>query len=417
MPLAGALDDDVVVVEGPDPTQVVVAPLAPRTDHDDLTYAGVPSAPAESGPPEPVVVLPPAAPSSEVAPDAQAAPGAPIEAAVAGRRSRSEASAVPPEPATAGDTGDGRKRGSRRREREAHPGRRAKVAWTTLGVLVVLAAIAAGVLALLASRTPTHRVPPVVGGQEAAVVAQLRDLGFVPQVSRERKDGSAAGQVLATRPAPGESLAEGRSITVVVSDGPTLVTLPTDLQGKPQADAEAALRALGLFLQPAQAVWSEDVPAGAVIGYADGTPTELARGLTVALVVSQGPQPRQIPAVDGLDVEEAVAALERLGLVAQKVEVFSDTVDKGGLVGLDPAPGATAPRGATVTVQVSKGPELVEVPSLSGARSIDDAVRLLEAAGLQAGHAQGRLSGRPRAFDPGSGTKVPKGSSVDIILR
>lgn len=418
LPLAGALDDDdVVVVENADPTQVVLAPLAPRAGHDDLTYAGVPTPAPDAGSSESIVVLPPMEPasseaaapspsSSATASAAAEAPGAPVGSGVgADPQARLDAA-----PAKSGRRG-------RRGDQVAHPGRRAKVAWTLLGVLVVLAALATGALAVLASRTPTHRIPAVVGTQEAAAVAQLRGLGFVPQVSRERKDGTAAGQVLATLPAPGKSLAEGRPITVVVSEGPTLVVLPTDVAEKSQADAEAALRALGLFLQPAEAVWSETIPAGAVVGYAEGTPTELARGMTVTLVVSQGPQPRQIPAIDGLDVDGAVAALAKLGLVPQKVDVFSDTVATGGLVGLDPAPGATAPRGATVSVQVSKGPELVEVPSLSGARSIDDAVRLLEAAGLQAGHAQGRLSGRPREFDPGAGTKVPKGSSVDIILR
>lgn len=422
LPLAGALDDDVVVAEGADATRVVVGPLAPRTEHDDITYAGVPAGGPDGGSAEPIVVLPPmeaAPPGGDVARPAggsgpAAVPGAPA-GSVAAPASSVPAEVAPSEvPDAVATEGGGR---AHRDAPGAHPGRRAKVAWTTLGILVVLAVAAAGVLAVLAARTPTHQIPAVVGGQEAAVVAQLRELGFVPQVSRERKDGTAVGQVLATRPAPGESLAEGRPITVVVSEGATLVPLPTDLTGRPQADAEAALRALGLFLQPPEAVWSESIPAGAVVGYAEGTPTELARGMTVTLVVSQGPQPRQIPSIDGLGVDGAVDALEKLGLVAQKVEVFSDTVDKGGLVGLDPAPGATVPRGATVSVQVSKGPELVEVPSLSGARSIDDAVRLLEAAGLQAGHAQGRLSGRPREFDPGAGTKVPKGSSVDIILR
>ena len=66
---------------------------------------------------------------------------------------------------------------------------------------------------------------------------------------------------------------------------------------------------------------------------------------------------------------------------------------------------------------MSKGPELVAVPSMKGIKTIQDAIDALTAVGLVPGNARGGLSSRPKAFDPGSGTMVPKGSTVDIILH
>ena len=132
--------------------------------------------------------------------------------------------------------------------------------------------------------------------------------------------------------------------------------------------------------------------------------------------MSKGPRPRPSPSgLQGKTFEEAKAALEAVQLKAKKVEEFSDDVEKGRVIGLRPGEG-TAPRDSEVEVVISKGPDLVKVPDVSG-RSLEEAIAALEGAGLVVGDAFGPAKGQPFDTDPPAGTEVRRGSTVDIYLR
>src|SRR5690606_37565047 len=109
------------------------------------------------------------------------------------------------------------------------------------------------------------------------------------------------------------------------------------------------------------------------------------KGSVVPLSVSLGPAPRTVPEIPaGAGFEVAREALAGVQLETSRSDVFSESVPKGQVVALDPAPGATLDRGATVTVQVSKGPDRVAVPDLRG-MSLDEAESALQAADLVLG--------------------------------
>jgi serine/threonine-protein kinase len=68
-----------------------------------------------------------------------------------------------------------------------------------------------------------------------------------------------------------------------------------------------------------------------------------------------------------------------------------------------------------VTISVSKGPELVAVPSLVG-KSLDAATAQLQGLGFVV-DTQSYLPGRVvRATDPAAGTQVPKGTKVTLFF-
>jgi serine/threonine-protein kinase len=303
-------------------------------------------------------------------------------------------------------------------ERRRRNRRRWTIAWVSLLVVALLGGGVVGALIWRANQTPTHPVPAISGKTAAVAEAQLRQLGFVPKIRYERRDGSMKGELLGVDPAVGTKVAEGRTVTLVVSRGQTLVTVPRNLAGLPEAKATAALAKLGLTPTDSQQAWSETVAAGDVVGLASGTPKQLEKGSAVTLVVSKGPQPRVIPDISGMSPDQATAALTQLGLVPHTVERYDQKVDKGGLIGLEPGPGTSVPRGADVNVVVSKG-LLVAIPSLDGVHNVRQAIDKLESAGLVANSltGTGRLSGKPVAFDPPEGQLVPKGSSVDIVVR
>ena len=83
-------------------------------------------------------------------------------------------------------------------------------------------------------------------------------------------------------------------MTLLVSDGPTMADVPTDLAGQPVADATRALEGAGFEVSTTEE-YHEDVEPDQVIGLAEGTKMRQPKGETVGLIVSKGPEPRTIP--------------------------------------------------------------------------------------------------------------------------
>ena len=90
----------------------------------------------------------------------------------------------------------------------------------------------------------------------------------------------------------------------------------------------------------------------------------------------------------------------------------------GAIAVVAPAAGQQVARGSTVVVTLSKGPDLVEVPSPDGIAPMKFVAALLDA-----GFKVGKMSGRPRWVIPAlsvkgkkvkAGDKIPRGSVIDI---
>ena len=87
------------------------------------------------------------------------------------------------------------------------------------------------------------------------------------------------------------------------------------------------------------------------------------------------------------------------------------------MISQDPKDG-TLFKGDTVTLLVSLGPQLVEVPNVV-AYGVDDATATLQDAGfeVQVLNSSGYIGlGYVFSMDPGAGTELPKGSTVTIYL-
>jgi beta-lactam-binding protein with PASTA domain/tRNA A-37 threonylcarbamoyl transferase component Bud32 len=289
-----------------------------------------------------------------------------------------------------------------------------------LFVVVLVAALGAAIGILVAELTeppPTSAVPAVNGLTEAAALESLRAQGWEVEVEEVFEDGTEPGQVLRTRPGQGTELAEGDPVTLVVSEGPTLVDLPEVTRGMARQEAEDLLRFSAL--EPVVTTrFDEEVPADQVLEVLGDPPGRIPKGTEVEVVVSDGPEPRTLPDdLPGRTRDEVVGALEELGLVPDVREEFSDDVEVDVVIGTDPGAGAEVARDSTVVVVVSKGPDLVAVPDVSQVGSLAEAVALLEDAGLVAGDVQGPAAGAPASTSPGAGEQVRRGSEVDITLR
>lgn len=112
-----------------------------------------------------------------------------------------------------------------------------------------------------------------------------------------------------------------------------------------------------------------------------------------------------------------MAALTGLGLkVDATKQANSDTVPKGSVVSQNPASG-TLFKGDTVTLVVSKGPQMVQVPDVQRMHE-GQATKILEAAGfkVKVQRVLGGIFGTVRSQSPASGSMQPKGSTVTLLV-
>lgn len=284
-------------------------------------------------------------------------------------------------------------------------------------VALVLGAVGGGV-AYSVTRTEHRTVPMVVGLDEGEALNQLAE-GFTATVQKVADDTVNAGLVIDTDPVAGTSLTKGAPIVVHVSSGPTLRPLPA-VTGLQVAAASSALEAQGLVAKVADPVFDESVDKGAVLRWSvPGSPavvagTQVPKGTTVEIVPSAGPAPRTVPTLVGLTVAEARTLLEGVQLVVSIAAdpVFHPTAKAGTIATAAPAAGQAVARGSTVVLAVSKGPDLVEVPSPKGVSPMQFAASL-----IKAGFKIGKISGTPRWVIPSLSVKGKAVKPGDMVLR
>ncbi|HZK05860.1 MAG TPA: Stk1 family PASTA domain-containing Ser/Thr kinase [Actinomycetaceae bacterium] len=301
---------------------------------------------------------------------------------------------------------------------------RGRVVSTVLLVLLVAVGAIAGWY-FLAGPGAFITMPAAVGLPSGQAVQLLDEAGLDPQVTQRHDDVVPADEVIETVPAPGADARRGGRVSVVVSQGVLMLAMP-DLMAGTAEEAVASLKTEGFPDPEIAESYHESIPAGGLISaLVDGVQvapgTEYDHRTVVALDVSLGREPVEVPDVIGRSQADAEAALIEAGLVAQYGEPeYSETVAEGSVIRQTPA--APDPeseenfrlyRGDTVTLVLSLGMPYVEVPDLFGAASAD-AERAVRDAGLVPDptyYWEGVLD-TVRFQNPGAGTMVRKGSTV-----
>jgi serine/threonine-protein kinase len=138
----------------------------------------------------------------------------------------------------------------------------------------------------------------------------------------------------------------------------------------------------------------------------------------VDLTVSNGPGSSTVPGTSGLEVEEATEKLEEAGFKADVKSQPSNTVDEGLVIHSEPAGGATATNGSTVTLFASSGPKQVKVPALVGSQR-GAAVERIRGRGLEPSVSEEESSspaGQVISQSPSAGSDVSVGSTIAIVV-
>jgi beta-lactam-binding protein with PASTA domain/tRNA A-37 threonylcarbamoyl transferase component Bud32 len=302
------------------------------------------------------------------------------------------------------------------------PPRKRRRRWL-VALLVVLAVLALGsgaAFAWVKLRVPTHKVPTLVGLTEQQAREQAQANHWNVRKVDGREDGSVVGNVIAQDPEAGKSLAEDKTVTITVSLGNTLVSVPTDLVGKSVADATAELQATSLDLGTQTPQHDESAVAGTILLVDPATPPQLPKGEKVNVTVSDGPAPRTVPQLSPTmtfeQASQALAAVQLVGVQSDDLNRFSDTVPAGQIIGTDPPAGADVSRDSKVKVIFSKGPQPVPIPDVRD-KSVAEATSILQAAGFPVLGVTGSPSSQVLFTDPPPGEPHAKGTGVTLFTR
>jgi eukaryotic-like serine/threonine-protein kinase len=149
-------------------------------------------------------------------------------------------------------------------------------------------------------------------------------------------------------------------------DDPVLRTVPSVI-GETPTQAQASLEARGLEARFVGQEYDPEIPEGRVMRQDPDAGSEVEDGSFVELVLSRGPEPVQIPDVEGMPEEAAVAELRDAGLsIGERSTEFSDEVPRGHVISTDPPVGRTVDRGTSVRLLISAGEETEIVPRVVG---------------------------------------------------
>jgi serine/threonine-protein kinase len=296
-------------------------------------------------------------------------------------------------------------------------------------VILVLAA-AAGITGWYFGAGPGSKVTiphSLTGMTPADATTVLKKLGLKvnPTYGAVFSVDVANGAVAETSPKIGSPVAQGGTVQLLLSKGPQPIALPT-LIGQSEKDAldliathwkaKESLHQFDAKVAPGTVMDALDASNKSLKGVA-----EYGEGQPITLVVSAGPLPSDL---SGKTVEEATAELAADPYkltVSGNVEVFSQDVPKGAVVGLvtTAADGsALAIRvGDQVQLQVSKGPEQVPVPDVVG-KTWAVAKQILTDAGFTLDYNK-FADVAPTTFfvsktNPKAGTVVDKGSKIKV---
>jgi serine/threonine-protein kinase len=127
---------------------------------------------------------------------------------------------------------------------------------------------------------PMVTVPPGADGSSYThLAAQLAALHLAVHELQEYSNTVPEGTVIATSPAPGSSQVVGTEVTVTVSLGPHMVSIPSAIVGMTQGQATDYLLKLGIYVSGVQGS-----PLAAVTGSVPTVGTSILYGKSITLV-------------------------------------------------------------------------------------------------------------------------------------
>lgn len=205
------------------------------------------------------------------------------------------------------------------------------------------------------------KAPPLVGKtmEEIKADPEIWDVYDIREGELVYDESVPAGNIISQDPVADHVLKEGQAIVVTISRGPKTITLE-DYAGQEYRQADIELRRLGL-IPIIQYENDEDSEKDNVIRTEPAAGTELNSGDNVVLVVSEGPEPKEVvvPDVTTMTLAKAEETLRGAGLTpGTATAVDSDKPDGTVIFQAIPAK-SKVEENTVVDLQISRNPEPV----------------------------------------------------------
>jgi beta-lactam-binding protein with PASTA domain/predicted Ser/Thr protein kinase len=293
-----------------------------------------------------------------------------------------------------------------------------------LAVLLVAGAVIAGFYVYHQIQDQLNQAKPIgvpylVGIKEANAVKIINDYGLSidkDHIHRQANNDQPATYVFDQNPNQGDRVGKGSFVELWVSTGEPQVVVP-NLVGMNSNDAVAKLAGLKLRYDV------HDIPSrkpqGTVIAQKPAARAKVDEQTKVRINVSSGPRPIGVPDVRGSSFDSAASQLQALGFAVARRDAESDQTE-GTVIAQEPAASSFAPKGSTITLTVSKGPQTKGVPSVENTDE-QTATSQLEGSGFRVkvvrqDTTDPSLDGIVISQDPSGGSQAKPGSKVTIVV-
>ena len=289
--------------------------------------------------------------------------------------------------------------------------------WPWLLGFLLLLLLAGGATAYLLTRPTKVSTPYVVQLMQPVAQARVEQAGLTPNVIYQNNSANPQGTVIDQSPLAGARVNSGSTVTLTVSNGPGNVDIPSIVQ-LPQAQAIRQLKAAGLKIARILPESSQQVPKNDATRTDPPAGNSVLAGTGVALYISSGKAPINVPYVTG---DQLAAAQGQLGqFVVKVVSQASGTAPAGTVLSQAPAASSQALPGSVVTLTVAKAPTTASVPSVIGDTEAGASGALL-VANFKVTVKDEKVPSANEAGivikqSPSANSSVPKGSTVTIVV-
>lgn len=244
----------------------------------------------------------------------------------------------------------------------------------------------------------------------AAVIIGIIALVLVANALDVFKGGTGSKEQAETTEQPAEEADEDKDQVVMIQ-----------VVGDDVETAKKRLNEIGLGTRVSTQE-SDEYEENRVISQGIMEGEKVAMYSTIDLVVSSGSTGVEVDDVSGMDADLAAKALENDGFIVKKDYTNSDTTEKGKVVSQEPLAGSKAKKGSEVTIVISEGASVKEVPVPDLRGMTESAAKAkLEEQNLKCGTVSETYSDTVSAgcvvtqsYNPG--ISVQEGTVIDITL-
>ncbi|MCX7994189.1 MAG: PASTA domain-containing protein [candidate division WOR-3 bacterium] len=198
------------------------------------------------------------------------------------------------------------------------------------------------------------------------------------------------------------------------------VVIP-DFTGSTYEQALVIAENRGLLLVKGGEEENERIPENQICRQVPLPGSIVRRKSSITVYISKGSSAVMVPELKGLGLSEATIKLNELGLRIGDIKTEENaTVDKDKIVTTQPPPNTKVKKGDAITIVLSGGTEMIEVPRVIG-RALATAKRIIEERGFVVGNVAYEVStefdvGIVMAQNPRAGAKLKKGSKIDLTV-